>query len=858
MPSDPSFRKIRTRAPLIALVSIALVALVGAARSASVNHRPDSTPAATEFHSGDGAAEIAIALRKLNTIGSVLYIAAHPDDENTALLAFLARERCVRTAYLSITRGDGGQNLIGTEQGPLIGLLRTQELLAARRIDRAGQFFTRAVDFGYSKSPEETLRIWGHEAVLSDVVRIIRKFQPDVIIARFPVNGAGGHGHHTASAILAGEAFVAAADNSKFPDQLVRNTTWKAERLFWNAWTQFPGEPADKSNLARMDIGAFNAMLGKSYTEIAGQSRSQHKSQGFGAPERRGSRLDYFQLLAGSAAAVDPLEGIDLSWNRIPGAGAVSKLLAQAEQQYSFRDPSAVVPVLVKAREEMLQLSPSGTVAEKLQELDALIAACAGLHLEAVASAHSTTPGETVKLTAGAVVRSRLPVSVAVGEITWLSSTGEKRTTLESNTPFRTEFNINIPAHAPFTEPYWLVEPPVGGLYTVSDPALIGAPESTPSISVVFDVDIAGAPLRLRVPVLYRWVDPVRGEQTRPLCVLPAVTGTVQEHVLSFHDDKSKTVKLTIRAGRAPLTTTIVPRVPEGWAASPEKIEVKFKDRDEEASVRFEVKPAAAVRGGSLSFDVALDGGAPGPLHSIQRIEHAHIPIQTVLSHAGARLIRTDLAISGRRIGYIEGAGDEGAAALAQMGYEVVALSDEDLDNGNFTNLDSIVAGVRAYNTRPRLKHQQKQLMHFVENGGTFVVQYNTSQDLAVNPPGPAPFVISRDRVTVEDSPVTFLNPDHPLLSTPNRITAVDFEHWVQERGLYFAQLPAGGNNRYETILSMADPGEPAKNGAILYLRHGRGVYIYTGLSFFRQLSAGVEGAWRLFANLVARRTSEK
>src|SRR2546423_6447732 len=362
------------------------------------------------------AAETELALRRLGVVGSVLYVGAHPDDENTALLAYLARERGVRTAYRSLTRGDGGQNLLGTEKGELLGLVRTQELLAARRIDGAEQFFTRAIDFGFSKSPEEALRIWGHDEVLADVVWVIRRFRPDVIITRFPTTGEGGHGHHTASAILAVEAFDAAGDPARFPEQLKYVEVWKPKRLVWNSFNFRPGEkPKDADKLLSVDVGAYNPLLGKSYTEIAAASRTMHKSQGQGTPERRGSSLNYFAHIKGEPASKDIFDGVDTTWRRIHNGDAVGQLLEEAAQKYDAATPQAVLPLLVRAYTQLstmaaAKLQADPLVLEKRDELSRVIRACAGLWIEATASEPNAMPGGEVKITATIVNRSDFPL----------------------------------------------------------------------------------------------------------------------------------------------------------------------------------------------------------------------------------------------------------------------------------------------------------------------------------------------------------------------------------------------------------------------------------------------------------------
>ncbi len=834
-----------------------------------------STASATPPIEVLGSADLQIALRKLSVLGNVLYVAAHPDDENTALLAYLARERLVRTAYLSITRGDGGQNLIGTEKGELIGLLRTQELLAARRIDRAEQFFTRAVDFGFSKGPEETLRIWGKDDVLGDVVRVYRIFRPDVVITRFPTTGEGGHGHHTASALLAVEAFSAAADPTRYPEQIQEGLRpWAPRRLFWNSWrpqapSNAPTAPttkdADVSKLLSVDLGTYNALLGKSYTEIAGESRSMHKSQGFGAAERRGSTKNYFELLKGQAAASDLLEGIETSWRRVPKSAAAAATLAKAGREFQPDAPSASLPVLLQALSELHELAAGADreatafVARKTADLKEVIRSASGLWVEAIAEDYETYPGGEIKVVASALNRSGFPWTLE--RVAWSapstagkpSSTGLATSTsasLVNNQPFKTDLRIPVPEDAPYSQPYWLNETPALGRFRVAEPALVGLPEAPAPLRVTFTLRAGSQVLSYEVPVVFRWTDPVKGEQYRPIEIAPAVTLTLSDRALVFPNLASKTVQVRVKASAPGVSGNVRLVLPPGWISAPPGSPFSLAKKGEEATFRFQVTPPAEAADGLVLGAEAVAFGKTFE-RSLVRVDYPHVPIQTVFPKAEARLVRNDIARLGTRVGYVMGAGDEIPAALSQLGYEVTLLSDEDLDNADLSRFDAIVAGIRAYNTRTRLRGAQPRLMKYVENGGTYVVQYNTSHELVTEDLGPYPLKLSRDRVTVEEASVQFLKPDHRLLTTPNRISAADFAGWVQERGLYF---PGTWGDAYETVLSTGDPGEGEKPGGLLYARHGKGVFIYTGYAFFRQLPAGIPGAYRLFANLVSAR----
>jgi len=794
------------------------------------------------------SADLTLALRKLRVLGSALYLAAHPDDENTALLSYWSREKLYRTAYLSMTRGDGGQNLIGTEKGELLGLIRTEELLAARRIDGAEQAFTRAVDFGYSKNPEETLAIWGKDQILADVVFVIRKLRPDVIVTRFGTDGSGGHGHHTASALLAEEAFRAAGDPGRFPEQLRYVAPWQPKRIFWNTWRpKLDGRAAGSAPLLTVDLGTFNPFLGKSYSEIAADSRSMHKSQGFGSAERRGILVNYFEPTGGAAAERDLFDGVDCSWSRVDGGEVVDSILARAEKLFDPADPSKTVPALLTAYVEMGRLGDDPWVKIKRRETLELIRSCAGLWLEAIPSRQSATAGSELSLAATAVNRSKLPFHLDRIEIPETNRNQVVDCPLLDNRPAAAELSIRIPSGAEPSNPYWLASAPKKGVFQIGDAAMAGLADNPPPLTARFHLRIFGESIALDVPAVFRTTDPVEGERYRPFEIAPAVTANIDQKALLFPDRKSKSVRVSLHA-EAPLHGGHLRlSAPAGWSVNPASAAVDFGKPGEERSFSFDVTPPAASSSGILAAEVSV--GAETFSRSRVTIRHAHIPERTLFPPAESKLVRIDLATRGHFVGYVMGSGDEIPESLKQAGFDVTLLSDEDLDSKDLSRFDAIVVGVRALNTRPRLSRQLPKLLEYVEKGGSLVVQYNTLDDDVSGNFGPYPFQISRDRVTVEEAPVTFLDPRHPLLTTPNEITASDFEGWVQERGLYF---PNKWDSRYEAVLSCHDPEEPERKGGILFARYGKGTFVYTGYSWFRELPAGVPGAYRIFANLLA------
>ncbi len=790
------------------------------------------------------AGELETALEKLNVLGSVLYVGAHPDDENTAVLAYFSKGRKCRTAYLSLTRGDGGQNLIGPEKGAEIGIIRTQELLSARRIDGAEQFFTRAIDFGYTKTAAETFEFWGKEDALADMVWVIRKFRPDVIITRFTADNSGGHGHHTASAILLNEAFTAAADPGRFPEQLKEVQPWRTERLFWNSWR--PGQP-EAVNLPRIDTGEFNPPLGKSYSEMAAESRSQHKSQGFGSAGRRGNQFEYFQLLAGSPAATDVFEGIDTSWNRVPGGQKVGAALAHVLGSIDLRHPSKALPALLAVYAELGKLDDTRWVPLKKRELLRVIQSCAGLWMEAVADDFSAAPGDDVKISAAVINRSDFPLTLHSMGIPGLADDTVVDRPLENGVPWTSEKKVGLPKGFPISQPFWLRDPPGKGLFAIKQQDLVGPAENPPSIQAKIIVTAGGELLEFLVPVVFRWTDRVAGELYRPFEVRPRATIKLEDKVLIFTGNIPKKIKVRITSQSPHVTGELRLKGTDKWRITPPAFPFSLAGKYEEKEFVFEVSPPASADEAELAADAVVGGETLD--RDLVDIAYPHIKRQVYFPASRVKVVKLNVKTAGSKIGYIMGAGDEVAEGLRSLGYNVVLLDDEMLENAELSQFDAIVTGIRAYNTRERLKVDQPRLLRYVETGGTLVVQYNVSRGLLTPAIGPFPLTIGQDRVSVETAPVTFLEPGHPLLNFPNKISQEDFEGWVQERGLYFASQWDG---KYQAVISCHDPGEADLKGGLLFARHGKGVFIYTGYAWFRQLPEGVPGAYRLMANLVS------
>lgn len=793
------------------------------------------------------AAEILLKLKKLNFLGNALYVAAHPDDENTRLISYLSNERLANTAYLSLTRGDGGQNLVGPEIREALGVIRTQELLAARRIDGGQQYFSRANDFGYSKSADETQEIWNREQVLSDVVWVYRNFRPDVIITRFPPDERAGHGHHTTSAIMAEEAMTLAGDKSKYPRQLKYVDVWQPKRLYMNTgrwWS--PEINSETPGVLTIDVGGYNPLLGKSYTEIAALSRSQHKTQGFGSSGSRGEQLEFLEYMAGEKAEKDIFEGIDTSWKRVKGGEKIGAIVEKAIAAYDPTKPAAIMPQLLEARAEISKLKDEYWKALKLRQVDELIKSVMGLFLEVVADDYSVTPGDQVTLTVEAINRSDFPAKLKQVKYNALADT-VAALDLAENKDITFKTTLDIPENKEYSKPYWLREPGTLGTYKVDDQLLIGKPENGPAIPVAFVLEVGGQEITYTTPVVYKWNDPVKGEQYRPFVVAPPVFANISEPVYIFSGDGAKEVEVTLKAGKADISGKVKLQVPEGWQVAPAEQNYQLAAKGEEEKFRFKLTPPAEQSTGTIKAIMQMEGKTFS--NSLVAIDYEHIPTQMLMPEADARVVKINIEKRGEVVGYIHGAGDAIPTALREIGYEVWEMKEHEVTPENLTRLDAVILGVRALNTNERINFYMTDLLDYVKNGGTLIVQYNTNFRLKTDHFAPYPLELSRDRVTDENAEIKILEPKHPAMTTPNQITSKDFEGWVQERGLYF---PDKWDEKYTPLLSSKDQGETAKKGGLLVAKYGEGYYIYTGYSWFRELPAGVPGAYRVFVNLVS------
>ena len=804
--------------------------------------------------------------KKLDVLGSVLYVAAHPDDENTRLLAYLAQEKHYRTGYLSMTRGDGGQNLIGNEQSELLGLIRTQELLAARKVDGAEQFFTRANDFGFSKGPGETLKIWDKEKVLSDVVWVIRKFRPDVIICRFPTTGEGGHGHHTASAILAQEAFVAAADPNRFPEQLKYVQTWQAKRLLWNTFS-FGTVNTTAPDQFKIDVGVYNPIIGKGYGEMAAESRSNHKTQGFGSARQRGQAFEFFKTILGDAPQTDLMDGVNTTWERLKGGEAIGAEIQKIRKDFDIDQPEKSVKALVDLSDRIDKVPDEYWKTQKTKELNNLIAACAGLWFEAYTVEPTYALGDQMNIRSQVI--SRYGLNISLNGLTVIQHTDNAGNTSDFMEPMaRYDLPVTvkdkvIPANelqtfssdciaAKISQPYWLESPHAIGTYEVGNAGNIGNPENPDAPIVEFTYQIDGHALTFDRKLIYKYVDPAKGEIYQPVEITPPVTANITAKNYIFNSKQPQDVEIKLQSfTKATGSISIKPLA--GWKISPEKIDFTGKNKGDEWAVNFEVSPTGNHPQTTELEAVAEVGGKTFSM-GIQHIKYEHIPNITLFPPAEAKLLDLNLNIIGKKIGYIPGAGDLVPDALKQVGYDVHILTENEILNGDLSGYDAIVTGVRAYNVNQRLAVEQPKLLEYVKKGGNLVVQYNNNSGLVTKNIGPYPFSVVNKRVTDEEAKITVLDPQEPLLNYPNKITQDDFNGWVQERGLYFV---GDIDPNYKAPLQMNDPGEAANNGALIVGNYGQGRFVYTSLAFFRQLPAGVPGAYRLFVNLLSKPKSQ-
>jgi len=784
-------------------------------------------------------------IQKLNFLGSVLYVAAHPDDENTKLISYFSNQVKANSAYISLTRGDGGQNLIGAEMGELLGAIRTQELLKARNTDGGKQFFSRAYDFGFSKMPEETFEIWDKNMVLNDLVQTIREFRPDVIINRFDHRTPGTtHGHHTASAILSVEAF-----------DLVKNEKNAPKRLFYNTspWA-FPSqedfEKTDKSNHVIIEANVFYPIFGKSNGEIAALSRSQHKSQGFGATGNRGTENEYLELIRGDLPKdkKNVFEGINTKWTRIPEGRAIGKILYKVEKNFNFQNPNAHLKDLTKAYLLIQKIEDEYWREQKTEQIKKIILACSGLYLEAVSDSETTTKSEMFNLNFEVINRS--DANIILKEIRFFDKKIPQNKSLLNNISFRfTKQNVFIPYNYEYSNPYWLKKEKQKGMFTVEDQKLRIIAQTENDFPVVFSLEIEGTLIEFTKNIVYKSNSPENGETYRPFLLLPEIVVSFVDDVLVFVEGKPKEIEVKIKAMTDKIKGVVNIEEPDNWTISPKRAFFDFSKKGEEKTVKFTITPPEFPDKNELKAIVSANGQTF--TKKLIEIDYEHIPKQSILKEAISKVVCLDLKKSKKNVAYLMGAVDEIPKGLEQIGYNVTLISVDEITNENMAKFETVILGIRAYNTISGLKLKNKILNKYVENGGTLIMQYTTTryrgvQDLSDF--APYRLVVGRERVTDENAEVSFINPSHQALSHPNKIVQNDFYGWIQERGLYFA---SEWSEEFEPIFSMNDSYESPKKGSLLIAKHGKGHFVYTGISFFRQIPNGTSGAYRLLVNLI-------
>lgn len=793
--------------------------------------------------SNKSASEVYVDLEKVYSLKRVLYIAAHPDDENTRALAWFSLGEKAETAYLSLTRGDGGQNLIGNELSEDLGVLRTQELLAARGIDGAKQYFTRAVDFGYSKSADESLEKWGKAEILSDVVLVIRQFKPDIIITRFPADKRAGHGHHTAATVLALEAFEKAADPNYLPNQVAEHGAWKTTSIYWNSsvWWDKELSTTAKNDPKYMvqEIGGYNSLLGKSYNEIGTLARSQHKCQGFGAIVERGSLTEYFQHLGGKQLKNSFFENNTMSWTKLVSS-KFSEEFDAILADFDFKNLENNVPALLSIRKKLNVVAASNLDAirkEKVAQIDRIIVDCLGLYAEIVCSDYAYVQGEDFKIKYNLTNRSSRSIQLMLVQGKEMTLSLEKNETISKE--------VTIQNNHDYSSPYWLKNSFVN-LFKIDNPSDLGKAEGEATFNEKLTFIIDGDQIQLDMPVTYKWRDPSYGERRRNVISAPDFAANFDQKSIILKPGQEKMIRVKIHAYKENLSDELMIEAPEGWEVSPQSISINTKERHEEVWAEIKIKSNETGKRG----DLVLTDSKGATLKSLTEITYDHIPTQVIYKPAKLICIPLKADIVKGNVAYIKGAGDAVAQATTQLGFNVTEYEVSDLATLDLSKFQSVVLGIRIYNIHPELHNFDSRLFDYVSNGGNLVMQYNTAgRSSSGRNFGPIPFELSRKRVTEEDSKVIFLAPDHQIMNSPNKITQVDFNNWVQERGLYFA---GNWDDAYTPLLSWNDKDEDPVNGALIVAKHGKGQFVYTGISFFRELPNGVEGAYRLFANILS------
>ncbi|KQS92416.1 PIG-L family deacetylase [Chryseobacterium sp. Leaf394] len=803
------------------------------------------------------SSEIYRDLKTLKNIPKVLYLAAHPDDENTGLLSWLINEQNVETGYLSLTRGDGGQNLLGTEQGAALGLIRTHELLEARKLDGAQQFFTRAIDFGFSKNTADTFKQWNEDTIIADVVWVIRKFHPDVIICRFPPTAAAGHGQHAASAVVAEKAFKLAGDKNAFPNQLKYVNVWQPKRVLWNTF-RFGSNNTTAENQLKITVGQYDAQLGMGYGELAGLSRSLHKSQGAGTQSVAGIKTEYFSHVAGDPAESTLFDGVTKTWTS-QGSSDIEESLNKIISAFNFNQPDLSLPALLALRKKVMTLKDSDLKKDKVKSLDQIILSCAGFMGEVVTNQAEAVAGDQYNFRLNLISRAENPV--VLENVEWLNQSESFTRKLSKDSLITIEYKIQIPADVALTEPYWLAKPATdAATFSVPNETLIGLPEAESQLNVLLDLKIGTEKFQVRLPLSFKKLDPVRGDVVEALRIIPALELKFAQPLYLIKENEDLNLSLNFK-------------VNSNKQFNNGKVNLMFNGErlgggdlksinGKEFTVDYVVPKTklALISSNRLQLDANFVADGVNYNKKQVLIQYPHLSSLQYFAPATVAVMKGDIQVKVKKVGYVDGAGDFIPEFLRIAGIQVDVLKDADFygnpdlsgGNGSLSKLsqyDAIVLGVRANNTEKKLGRWMPFLWSYVKAGGNLVMQYNTNQDTTVDQLGMYNFSIANKRVTEENATVKFLNPNHKLLNYPNKISAEDFNGWVQERGAYF---PVQWDSAYEPLFEMHDTDEEPLQGSTLYAKYGKGNFIYTPLAFFRQLPAGNVGAARLFLNFLS------
>ncbi|MEQ9064591.1 MAG: PIG-L family deacetylase [Vicingaceae bacterium] len=802
----------------------------------------------TSLFSQRSSSELIEELGRLKSPYRIMYLAAHPDDENTRLISYLTGHLKADVAYLSLTRGSGGQNLIGPEKGPHLGILRTEELLAARRIDHGRQFFTRAIDFGYSKTSEESFTMWGEQEVLHDVVYIMRHFKPHIVIDRFPPNNYAGHGHHQASAILSDEAFDLCSDSVKFPMQIDRFGIWSPSRLYFNSsswWDKTLPERAKNDQLIKeINVGVYNENLGYSYNELSAFSRSQHKSQGFGSAASRGDQFEYLEFIKGEVTNNELLnEGMldeaDRSWL------ALSTIIDSIIDSFDFNHPDASVPKLIALRRRVVDLATNHVrFNEKLSLLDNIIFGCLGLNVEVTCQKPVFTDNQEIIAQISAINRSSVPTSLI--EVQTANDVLSWNRMLENNVVFTDTFLLAGGESLKFSNPFW-IGPEGDNLYHFDPEYLTESSSQVNFPKVKVKLAILGDSIEREFPVIYQWTDRVKGGLEKNISILPEVTiafdqriyfpdsGAIRGNVLlKVHGNSEVSGRLVFRGDTSlHLKSDDEIVIKNTGAAILHPFELGYSSLDLSNAT---IKMAFVTNNDTFDLEYS-------------EIVYDHIRPQMALLPCAAKVVPVEFGQSPGRIAYIPGPDNEMIEYLRDAGCEIEDFDESDFLSDKLSSFDVLLFGIRSLNVNPNLNNYSLQVQSFIRSGGTAILLYQTSRGMESPKISPYPFTISRKRITDERAETKILKPEHPLLNKPFKITLADFDGWNQERGLYFAD---DRSEKFNVLFAWHDPEETDEFGGMIVAKYGKGAFIYTGISFFRHIPAGVSGSYKLLYNTLS------